>query len=411
MQRSRQSTPTTGRSRSGPEESMTLDGRKAAPATVATVRVALLADPDLPAEIARRLAGELPGLLNRRVSAEVIWDVNACCNLLAGDEQISVTHMVQAVQDRMPSQGWDIGVFLTDLPRRANTRPVVAEVSTADRIGMVSLPALGALRLYSRAREAIVRLIGVLFHRHPTVPRREKAGYRDTANPSGARSPIGRSEPTDGAVTRYLLPGLSGRLRLLAGMVRANRPWRLFTGLSRAMAGVFATATYGSALSSFWLLGVTLGPLRLAILTVASNAALVAWLIIDHELWERPTGQIARERAVLYNVATVITLTLGVLCLYAVLFAMLVVVVFFLLDAEVLRPTIQHAPTWSDYLALAWFTASLAMIGGAIGSSFEDDSAVRQAAYGERQRQRRKQQPDLRGGQDDQQAGRRSGPK
>lgn len=48
------------------------------------------------------------------------------------------------------------------------------------------------------------------------------------------------------------MPGLHGQLRLLVGMVKANRPWMLFTTLSRAHAGVFATAAFAFINSSTW---------------------------------------------------------------------------------------------------------------------------------------------------------------
>jgi len=38
--------------------------------------------------------------------------------------------------------------------------------------------------------------------------------------------------------------------------------------------------------------------------TVLSIGAMVTWLILDHELWERPKSSAERARSTLYNIAT-----------------------------------------------------------------------------------------------------------
>jgi hypothetical protein len=332
-----------------------------------TVDVLLLTDPDLPAELADRLADELPALLREHVSDRVDWRVDAVLNPLAGDEQVDVSTMLEVVGERMPDLGWDYGICLTDLPRRAGRRPVAAEVSASAGVALVSLPALGSLRLYPRVRSAVVELIAELH-----------------CGDGATRSALGRPEPGPSDGTLFVVPGARGHLRLLAGMVRANRPWRVFLGLSKALAGVFAAAVFALLTSDAWRIASSLGPLRQALIAVVSVATLVVWLVVDHELWERPS----RGRAVLYNAATVLTLGLGVVCLYAVSVAVILLAVVLLLDPAVVGSTLGHPPGRGDYAAIVAFTASLAMVGGALGAGLEDDAAVRQATYGERQRRR-----------------------
>jgi hypothetical protein len=66
----------------------------------------------------------------------------------------------------------------------------------------------------------------------------------------------------------------------------------------------------------------------------------------------------------------------------------------FLLTPEALSPVIRHDPSAGYYLSLSWFITSMGTVGGALGVGLEDDSAVRQAAYGERQRQSQRQDTD-----------------
>jgi len=191
-----------------------------------------------------------------------------------------------------------------------------------------------------------------------------------------------------GANVRFLLPGVRGQVRLLAGMVRANRPWRLITGLSGSLAAALAAGAFAVVTSDIWRLADSLGPLRLAVATVFSIGAMVAWLVIDHELWERPGGRVARDRARLFNTATVLTVVLGVGCLYVALLVATLAAAWFLVTGELLGQTLQHPVGWPEYLTIAWLASSIATVGGALGSGLESDQSVRAAAYGYRQVER-----------------------
>jgi hypothetical protein len=206
---------------------------------------------------------------------------------------------------------------------------------------------------------------------------------------------IRRNTPEVGEIdVRFVGTGGRGQLRLVAGMVRANRPWRLVPALSGAFAGALATGAYVLIGQQLWRLADALSPTRLTIASVFAVASMIVWVIVDHHLWERPSGRAARQLAVLYNTATTLTLTVGAFSLYAGLFALSLLAGAFLLPSRVLRDALGHQVNWGDWVTIAWFVTSVATVGGAIGSSLESDEAVRQAAYGYRQRERRRRQDE-----------------
>ncbi|MFC4056653.1 hypothetical protein ACFOY4_43800 [Actinomadura syzygii] len=342
------------------------------------VRVVLRADPGLPLEIARQIAETLPDDMRKRSKVAVDWEADAEPGALTADEQVEAEHLADALVGQFPSGTYDVAVFVTDLPRRYRTQPILAEVSRTEKIALLSLPALGWFRRRSRARRGVVDLIALIHDGTPPRFARENT--------------VRRADPGRQPEQRFVTPGLLGRLRLLSGMIRANRPWRLFAGLSKALAGVLATAAFAAVNSTVWNITDTLGPIRQAVLAVLAVAALLAWLIIDHQLWERPDGVISRQRAKLYNAVTLVTLLIGVLCLYMAVFALTIVLVPVVLTGDALRSSLDHGAEWSFYLSMAWITTSMGMAGGALGSGLEDESAVRDAAYGIRQRSRLEQQ-------------------
>src|ERR1043165_1757087 len=126
------------------------------------------------------------------------------------------------------------------------------------------------------------------------------------------------ADPQAGVEPRVALPRRRGRWRLLLGMVLANRPWLLVPGLKSALVAALATGAVATINSTVWLLARSLSWWRLPVATLASVALVVAWLVIDGELWDRPddSSSEARERSRLYNISTLVTLTAGVLICY-----------------------------------------------------------------------------------------------
>ncbi len=333
--------------------------------------VLLIADPGKPTVFAQRLAEYLPERLRRRDRDERRWTVSVRSEPYLSDEHADFADVIDAVEPS--SEKDDVVVYLTDLPRREDTVPVVADVSVAHQFALVSIAAVGGIRIEDRVR-AVAELAIACILGEPTLA------------PPGTRRRFPSQQIADGV--RYFAPAGLRRVRLLSGMVRANRPWRLVTGLSKVLVGAFATGAFALATSTIWLFADMMGPWRMSAATLLSIAAMVFWLVLDHRLWERPTAPDERERSVLYNTATVVTLVIGVLVLHIALFGLLLLTASIALPPQLLSSTLGHAVSFSDYLTLAWLLASIATIGGALGSGLEDDTAVTDAAYGVRQRQR-----------------------
>ena len=90
----------------------------------------------------------------------------------------------------------------------------------------------------------------------------------------------------------------------------------------------------------------------------------------------------------LYNTATLVTLTIGVTVLHVALFVLLLGAAVVILSPQLFASTVGHPVGIADYLTLAWLLGWISTVGGALGSGLEDDRVVRAAAYGVRQRER-----------------------
>jgi uncharacterized membrane protein len=350
--------------------------------------VGLLAAPGVAYELAEELARELPGLLRRRFPG-VDWRVVVELEPMAAASDDDVD-LVDIAHKRILAEGWKLAVCLTDFPIHVGNRPVTAYASATHGVGLVSVPALGAVNLDERVRRAVLRLVEGLLG-ETVDPGGGGSGDRDRHARMRRRleelaSPLGRAEVQEDRAVRFVTAVGRGNLRLLIGMVRANRPWRLVAGLSRAIVGALGLAIFGVASPGVWLIADGMTWWRLGVISTVSIVATFLSLIVAHGLWERhysPKPE-ARERVVLFNLATSLTVIIGVLTLYLSLLAINGAAAAILVAPGVFGRELGHPVGVGDYLALAALVSSLATLGGALGAALENDRAVREAAYGYR---------------------------
>lgn len=321
-----------------------------------TIHVGLVADPAAPTAIARGMSDLSPP------EGGESWDITVVSEpFTTGSEDIEAA--VGRLQDQARQRDWDLVVGLTELPLYDHEgHHLLVQADPEQRTAVLSLPALGGIRLHSRSRRAVRSLISAM------------------------------SEPrTEDDEHRVVLPHLSGRWRLLMGMVLANRPWLLVPGLKSALVAALATGAVATINATVWLLAGSLSWWRLVVATIVSIALVVAWLVIDGELWDHPDDESpqARERARLYNASTLLTLTTGVFICYLALYVVNLAWAFFVLDPDLMGGYLNTSVGYRDLFVLAWFVASATTVGGGLGSGLETDEAIRAAVYSKREEDRR----------------------
>ena len=380
---------------------------------VRTVSLGLVPAPELPERIVEDIAGDLPEFLGRHVDDGVSWEVSVFCDPLTGDGR-DAPEILDVCRDRAEREGWDFAVCLTDLPVYRDGQLIVADASVSRKVAGISLPALGVTRLPRRVRDAILQLVCELHAGNAGISDSRGNDGAASGGPSAKASwlpgdrperlvsrrvtefvvPIKRIAPPNEDMkemdvdVRFVSPSARSHVRLLAGMVLANRPWKMFPSFKSVLAAAFATGAYVLVTPTIWQFGDTFGWPRLLALMIVSIAAMVVWLIVAHGLWERPDDGEATGNETLYNAATALTIAAAVILAYAALFALVLAAAAVFVEVDFLRSTLGHPVGPSDYLSLAWITTSLATVAGALGSGLEDEETVRRATYGYRQKRR-----------------------
>jgi hypothetical protein len=298
--------------------------------------------------------------------------------------------LVGFTREQMLSDRWQIGVCLTDAPLHIGRRPVTAHISVSLGVGVVSVPALGAIDIKNRVRQTVLRIIEDLLTGGPNQAGRGRGGRG--RNRVRARvqelqelsSPVGRATVEDEQTIRFVTATGQGNLRLLIGMVRANRPWRLVVGLSRCLVAALGVSAFGLTSPPIWMIADAMNPTRMSLLALVSLTGISGTLIVAHHLWENASTPEVRPRAALINLTTIVTVILGVLTLYLAMLIIALVCDTAVIAPAVIQRQLQHPVGFASFVKIAWVVTSLATLGGALGAALESGAAVREAAYGYR---------------------------
>lgn len=165
--------------------------------------------------------------------------------------------------------------------------------------------------------------------------------------------------------------------------VRLARPWMFPIRLSRLTTAACSALVVLLLTAETWDLGMSQ---RVPIVLALATAVLLAttgYVLHRQRLLVRRARRLT-EQTVITNVSLTFTVLLGLLVTYAGLFCLV------LLAARVLYPaglvaewaaSLAAPPAVGRYLVLAGFVASLGLVIGALGASFEEENYIRHIAY------------------------------
>lgn len=329
---------------------------------------------------AEKLVESLPRSLGEQVDSRTDWRAEVC-EAEPADVSARASELTESVRRQLLDRGWQMGIGLTALPLRVGRRPVATTASATYGVGLVSIPALGAVGVDERLHHAAVDLVSGLLGEGaadgPDDGRDERLRIRSAE--LAAELPVGTG--TRRGSLRFTQLAVSGNLRLLAGMIRANRPARVMGRLSRSATAALGTGAYALSSSGIWTIAHTSTWPRLVAVGALSMLMILVSLVVAHGLWERSADDAARERVVLFNVVTITTLAIGIAALFLALVLILALAAAVTIPPAAFHEQVSASPTVGEYARLAWFAASVATVGGALGSLVESDQAVRDAAY------------------------------
>ena len=342
-----------------------------------TITIGLVADEGFASTIAAAIEQELPPTITIDGTDARLDTARPAVTLPpteAGSAPLG--QWLEAIQ---ATNTFDLVLCISEVPRRVGASPVVAELRDGST-GALYVPSFGTIGVRRRAVAVAIAIVHDLLR-------------SDTASRPHLRRSMSKWAPgpdPDGGGERILLtPGMFGRTRMIMGMIRCNRPWRLVPALSSVLAAASAASAFGVFYASIWQMAASMTPARLTLIGVAAIVAITVWLIFPHGLWEHRRFRSSTTDRWIYNSATLGTVVAGVLCMYAVLFAVVLLSAAVVISPEFLTAQIGREANTADYLSLAWLAASLGTVAGAVGSSVSDRSDILNATYGHREMLRR----------------------
>lgn len=392
-----------------------------------TLKLGLISSPGLPAELTSKIVDDLPDFLKRQVDQHISWKPEIVIDPLVGSAEY-MNQLMDKVIDLKNKNNWDYVICLTDLPHFMEKHIIMADINREQKVTLISIPSFGLFPVKRRIKQTISQVMQEMYsnndkNTHTEVMTRKtyrQHKKKDENRPfwSVQRVAISRGTETENeqdetnaeavhqqdqhegeeketqqdtehrSDIRYIIQSrLLGQFRILAGMVFANRPWTALSSFKKVLMLAFGTGVYITIFPTPWELSTIYSIPRFLTLMTAAIVAMVVWMIFAHNLWEKPTKKGDKRLRNLYNVTTASTLGIIVLINYIVLFCLFLATLYLFVPSDLFEAStgIGKNPPFKYYLQLTWLSTSLGTLAGSIGTTAEDEEAIRDITYSYRQ--------------------------
>ncbi|MEZ4600041.1 MAG: hypothetical protein R2940_09690 [Syntrophotaleaceae bacterium] len=173
-----------------------------------------------------------------------------------------------------------------------------------------------------------------------------------------------------------------GRGDILSAVVQA-KPWEFPFRLSRLTTAALSALLVLLMTAEVWDLGMNQAPLFVGILSGGSLIFTTLFVLKRQNLLLHRRRRLT-EQIVFTNLATVLIVLLGMTTTYVLMFGLVAVIGLTIFPHRLVEQWVASLPqaiTWPDYILLAGFVASLGILIGALGASFEGNQYFRHITY------------------------------
>lgn len=349
-----------------------------------SITVGLIPAPGVSRTLIEKIIDELPELTEKYIDADCIFKFELEVSLLASSAEY-INETIHRMAKIKKKNDWDYVIGITDLPSLSDNRVVVSEFDSQKSASLLSLPALGFFFVKRKLRKMVTHHLEYLYKYNE-----DSTSFSSSELSSPTVMNISRETPPEDneSTNRYIIKSyIIGWLKIILGMTYINEPWSIVTNFKTLVSLAFATGTYIAIFSTPWELSLDYQPWRLIALMLFSITGMVFWLIYAHNLWQGSSTKTAAHYRLLYNLTTFMTLLFVTVANYGILFILLTISVTMFVPPEIFNEWTQANENFTamNYINLIWFTTSLGMLAGALGSTAESEDKIRNVTYSYRQ--------------------------